>query len=208
MNTVKPPELLNANVETGDDDKEEVPVLSFGRKLLSDSIKLAKDSAQERSAATTVASSGDLSVTGAELTSALSVGSHNSEVKFGNVRIHTHRMTLGDNPEAKGTPVTIDWEVQESEELDIDSYEENQWNSGKDRSVHRIDKRSRDKIALEHHSRESIVKVQNEIMAIKLSREASEREDVRKAIVKEEKRHKRDQRKHPIMRLLRRNKSS
>ena len=99
-----------------------------------------------------------------------------SHISFGEVRVHKHRMTLGDNPSADGIPVEIAWEEEESETLSVDRFEEEH----PTHEVHRIAKTSREKIAQERHSRQSIKRVEQEVEKIKKSREASERDEDRK----------------------------
>jgi hypothetical protein len=45
-------------------------------------------------------------------------------VQFSVVRVHEHKMILGDNPAvSEGVPVTLDWEVEFSETWDVDYFE-------------------------------------------------------------------------------------
>ena len=99
-----------------------------------------------------------------------------SQVSFGTVNVHKHRMTLGQNPAASGIPVELAWEEWGSETLDVDEFEK----ARPDKAVHRIAKTSRERIAEEGHSRESILHVQEEMEWIKKSREASEGDEDRK----------------------------
>jgi hypothetical protein len=106
--------------------------------------------------------------------SAQSNTSNRGKVSFGSVRIHKHRMSLGDNPGVStGVPVTLAWEVEES--LRFDSIEEAAKESGK-HGLHRISRNRREEIANQLHSRSSIVRLQDEIKSIQVSRTASERD--------------------------------
>ena len=174
-------------------DEEDVPVKSFGRGPMIDSFRLTKNLAakERRPSSGTGVSSGEFVPKAGEESSR----SVTSDVSFGSVHVHKHRMTLGDNPEATGLPVTIDWEELESEELSVDAYEDKQWIEGKDHSVRKIAKSKREKIALQNHTRQSLRKVQEEISEIKLSRQESEKEDLRRAIMKEAKERNRSERK-------------
>ena len=92
--------------------------------------------------------------------------SEGSKVGFSSVEVHSHRLTLGDNPGvSSGIPLTLGWEVEDSEHYDLDDYE-------KDRAqtLSRITRNSREAIAEKHHSRDSIVRVEREVTAIKHSR--------------------------------------
>jgi hypothetical protein len=102
-------------------------------------------------------------------------------VKFGAVRVHTHRMTLGANPSTtRGVPVELAWEVDESMQFenpsDFDAYTSSEhgsseiWHDGDPHGARRITAASREHIASVNHSRESIVKAQQEVMEIKKSR--------------------------------------
>jgi hypothetical protein len=103
------------------------------------------------------------------------------QVKFGAVRVHTHRMTLGANPSTtRGVPVELAWEVEESMQFenpsDFDAYTSSEhgssdiWHDGDPHGARRITAASREQIASVNHSRESIVKAQQEVMEIKKSR--------------------------------------
>ena len=47
-------------------------------------------------------------------------------VGFSTVRLHTHKHILGDNPSVSaGLPVTLDWDVEQSENFDLEDFEAN-----------------------------------------------------------------------------------
>lgn len=51
--------------------------------------------------------------------------STNKSVSFGDIQIHSHQFTLGDNPSvSSGPPVTVDWKAFESGTYDLDEYEQ------------------------------------------------------------------------------------
>ena len=184
-------ETVKTEEPTEEEEEEDIPITKFGRVGVADSMKLTKGSTQERSTATTVASSKDLSIEPGEHSDR---SIDHSNVKFGNVHIHQHRMTLGDNPEAKGAPVMIAWDSMESEEFDVDTYEDKQWVEGNGHMVRKIPRGKREKIAMQNHTRTSIAEVDEAMKEIRVSRESSEKEDINKAIKKEEKDRKREER--------------
>jgi hypothetical protein len=56
--------------------------------------------------------------------SSSSLRSRMTSISFGSVSVHTHPITLGDNPAVStGIPVTLDWEYVSSQYFDIDEYE-------------------------------------------------------------------------------------
>lgn len=100
-----------------------------------------------------------------------STRSNDSKVSFGSVRIHKHRMSLGDNPGVSGgVPVTLAWEKEESVNYEtIDAAEENLTHE-----LRRISKNRREAIAAEHHSRNSVTLAVKEVQSIQESRFDSE----------------------------------
>ena len=113
-------------------------------------------------------------------------------VKFGSVHVHTHKMTLGDNPGAKsaGPPVTIDWKVEDSERFeDVNGYcmkyhgttdsqrPDETTETGKVVHAHKITHLDRIHIAGQDHEADSIRKHQLELYKIKKQREQSALED-------------------------------
>lgn len=96
-----------------------------------------------------------------------SLGSH---VSFGEVHVHSHRMTLGSNPSATGVPVELAWEENSSEHMKIDEFEEHH-------QVHRIAAKERRKIAEAHHSRDSITMVEEDSERIKKAIQESRTSD-------------------------------
>ena len=111
---------------------------------------------------------------------------HGSGVSFGSVHVHEHRMTLGSNPEVRrGVPVELAWEVEQSEVFStVDEFEEKAHADGRDSgNARRIAAWKREAIAEAHHSRESIVRVTNEIQAIQQNRHDSQRDSAAKHVV-------------------------
>jgi hypothetical protein len=95
-----------------------------------------------------------------------------NNVGFSTVHVHSHRLTLGDHPDvSSGIPLQLGWDVQDSEEFDLDTFEQ-----GNDHKLSRISRRSREEIAMLHHSRESVVIAHNEVQEIKHSRIDNERD--------------------------------
>lgn len=94
------------------------------------------------------------------------------KVSFGDVKVRTHRMTLGTNPSTKvGLPVELSWDKQSSELFTLDKFEEKPKSKAK-----KIDQQKRQEIAKLHHSRDSIVKRQVELYQTKQSIEKSRQE--------------------------------
>lgn len=93
-----------------------------------------------------------------------------SGVKFGNVRVHQHRLTLGDNPGVSvGIPLTLGWEVEDSETYDLQAFERQK--EQEDHSqVKRYTRYKRELIASENHTRDSLVMRSKEVQEIKHSR--------------------------------------
>jgi hypothetical protein len=96
-----------------------------------------------------------------------------TSISFGSVSVHTHPVTLGDNPAVStGLPVTLDWEAVNSECFDVDEYETMCKGRGhKSQQIHSADREAwlREK----GYTRECFEKVCREIRAIKRSRRQS-----------------------------------
>jgi hypothetical protein len=98
-------------------------------------------------------------------------GRDHNTVSFGFVNIHKHRMTLSNNPATRiGLPVEISWEEHSSELLNVDEYESTKQSHS---SLHRLPASTRRKIAEQHHTRESIRRVEEDIKEAKKSIESS-----------------------------------
>ena len=83
-----------------------------------------------------------------------------SGVTFGDVHIHKHRMTMGTNPSVKvGVPVELDWEKTSSELLSVDHYEDTHHQF----ELRRLNRLERQDIALVNHSRDSVIRRQQEV---------------------------------------------
>ena len=149
--------------------------------------------------------------------------SETSTVTFGDkVRVHKHRMTLGDNPSANGIPITIAWEADDSEEIDLNAHVERQ----QERQQERLQKfqeqqeldeeqqgngsagggallrpmgpQRRLKIARENHRIISLKNVLNGTRKIQNSRIASREENIETAIETEQNQQKRKDRRTRI----------
>jgi hypothetical protein len=135
-----------------------------------------------------------------------------SHVSFGSVHVHEHRMTLGTNPEVSyGVPVELAWAADASDMYDsIEEFErkahhldESQQNNiirtnddgttatniyvpvTHSHTVHRLKASDRDEIAARHHSRDSIVRVKQEVQKIQEQRHDSMRDKEPIQMIKE-----------------------
>ena len=109
---------------------------------------------------------------------------HSKGVKFGNVHVHSHRLTLGDNPGVSvGVPLTLGWEVEDSEQFDLDTYEEETQVNNRS-AVRRMTRHKRELIASRNHTRDSIVKHTEQVKDIQKSRMKSETDKAAKMIAK------------------------
>jgi hypothetical protein len=104
-----------------------------------------------------------------------SIPKKSKAVGFSEVRVHTHKTILGDNPSvSQGLPVTMDWDVQESCHFNLDDYEKETEGSRQQQWQKRMPAQSRKELLLQHgHSRESFLRVVEEIQEIKGSRQGS-----------------------------------
>jgi hypothetical protein len=99
--------------------------------------------------------------------------SRRSLISFGSVSVHTHPVTLGDNPAvSKGIPVTLDWKYVSSQCFDIDEYE--RMCQGRRKKAQKIDSADREAWLREKgYTRECLNRVWREISEIKASRRQS-----------------------------------
>jgi hypothetical protein len=106
----------------------------------------------------------------------LSTTSKKSCVSFGVVRIHTHDITLGDNPAVStGPPLELEWDHCASESYDVDYYEK--MNEGACRSPKRISVSRREAMLREKgHSCSSFTRVSKEIESIQAMRKETKEE--------------------------------
>jgi hypothetical protein len=117
---------------------------------------------------------------------ALSLTSASSGVSFGSVRVHEHRLTLGDNPGVStGIPLTLGWECDDSETYDLEAFERLNKEDNSTGGVHRLTRHKRELIASENHSRDSIIKIHREVRSIQLSREDSEQDKAARRVGRE-----------------------
>ena len=146
--------------------------------------------------------------------SAISNVSERSTVSFGDkVRVHKHRMTLGDNPSAKGIPITIAWEAEDSEHIDLKVHvqrqqerqqnQEQQGGAGGGALLRPMGPQRRLRIARQNHSTHSLKKVLNDTRKIQNSRITSREEHIETAVETEQNEQKRkDRRKRIVSRLF------
>jgi len=108
-------------------------------------------------------------------------------VKFGSVRVHTHNLTLGDNPGGTaGPPVEMTWDPQDSlhystvDEFAIQEHglEDSLVNHG---GVHRMTPAQRQEIAAREHTAGSIRRIEIQIHEIRKERLKSRAEDLAEA---------------------------
>lgn len=109
-------------------------------------------------------------------------------VQFGSVRVHTHKLTLGDNPGGKeaGPPVEFEWGHQESLRYgNIDEFALHEHGVRDSRVIHdkaqRLEAAERQRIAARDHSAGSIRKIQMQIHEIRSHRAKSKEEDLAEA---------------------------
>eukprot|EP00522_Entomoneis_paludosa_P001555 CAMPEP_0172468710 /NCGR_PEP_ID=MMETSP1065-20121228/61926_1 /TAXON_ID=265537 /ORGANISM="Amphiprora paludosa, Strain CCMP125" /LENGTH=196 /DNA_ID=CAMNT_0013226161 /DNA_START=292 /DNA_END=882 /DNA_ORIENTATION=+ len=189
---------LDVNHRIADDDEEDVPITGFGRSR--NSMILKNKQVQGASTADTLAASEDFGSESLKVTKQEPVEDHEpTAVKFNTVRVHKHRMTLGAHPDTKGIPVTLAWDVEESQEFDLDTYDTAESN----KNLKILTKTKREEIVGQNHTRSSITKIQSEMKDIRISREAGKHENLRKAELHEEKQKKREK---GVMGLFRRRK--
>jgi hypothetical protein len=112
--------------------------------------------------------------------------SRRSSISFGSVSVHTHPVTLGDNPAVStGLPVTLDWKPVNSVCFDIDEYERMcQGRREKAQKIHSADREAwlREK----GYTKECFKRVEREINEIKASRRQSRGKLASKADPKKE----------------------
>lgn len=98
-------------------------------------------------------------------------GSRSSRIKFSTVNVHHHELICGDNPSVSdGVPLQLDWNRNESEVFDIDTYEKI---TSDDKQVRRLSAVERANIAGECNSKSFLEKVQAEVLLIQGSRQIS-----------------------------------
>jgi hypothetical protein len=117
---------------------------------------------------------------------ALSSTSASSGVSFGTVRVHEHRLTLGDNPGVSiGVPLTLGWECDDSETYDLEAFERLSKDNNSTGGVHRLTRYKRELIASENHSRDSITLRKKEVRTVQLSRAESEQDKAARRVGRE-----------------------
>ena len=101
-----------------------------------------------------------------------SLSSRRSLISFGSVDVHTHKITLGDNPSVKrGPPVRLG-SFQMSESFNLDEFEA--MSKGRPKRVNRIPDHLRETWLRENgHSKESLLQISKEIEQIKTTRDMS-----------------------------------
>jgi hypothetical protein len=96
--------------------------------------------------------------------------SKRSNISFGSVSVHTHNVTLGDNPAVrKGPPLSLEWKSVKSERFNVDEYE--QMCKGRPKKALRIPQATREALLRENgHSNDRIKRTSQEIDGIKAAR--------------------------------------
>jgi len=96
-------------------------------------------------------------------------------VKFGMVNIHTHDITLGDNPSvSRGPPLALNWDAVNSEHFSLEEYENKFGPAG---DAVKVSIRTREDWLREMgHTTESFNRVCHEIEDIQISRQKSKKE--------------------------------
>jgi len=96
-------------------------------------------------------------------------------VKFGMVNIHTHDITLGDNPSvSRGPPLALNWNAVNSEHFTLEDYENRFGPAGR---AKKVSIRTREDWLREMgHTTESFNRVCHEIEDIRISRQKSRME--------------------------------
>lgn len=116
-----------------------------------------------------------------------------SGVRFGGVRVHTHKMILGDNPGGRtttGPPVTLNWDVEASEQYStIDGFAREYYgrNDSLRPSARIISGTQRREIAAADNSDDVIEEVQKQVRTIRNSRGISAHDPHNLDILEEEK---------------------
>jgi hypothetical protein len=84
--------------------------------------------------------------------------------------VHTHNLTLGDNPAVrKGPPLALEWNSVKSERFNVDEYEE--LTKGRKKKALRIPQATREALLRENgHSNDRIKQTSQEIVGIKAAR--------------------------------------
>jgi hypothetical protein len=103
--------------------------------------------------------------------SSLSIASKKSCVSFGDVRVRTHSVTLGDNPAVTtGLPLALDWDHVDSNSYNLEDFEKRKRRT----RVMRIPVEEREARLREMgHSKDSLDEISQEIEKIKTSRRES-----------------------------------
>ena len=94
-------------------------------------------------------------------------------VAFSTVEIHHHKLILGDHPSVSdGVPLTLDWSVEYTEAIDLDSHEQNrQCRSG----LFFMESSEREQLARNNGASEAcLIETRRELSIIQSSRRLSE----------------------------------
>lgn len=101
--------------------------------------------------------------------------SKRSTISFGSVSVHTHDITLGDNPAVKTGPPLSLGKLVKSEEFKLDEYEA--MSKGRSKKAIRIPDHLREEMLRENgHSADSLLQISREINEIKETRRLSKLE--------------------------------
>ena len=98
-----------------------------------------------------------------------------SKVNFQNITIREYGQTIGDNPSVShGTPVSLDWDYEENEPLDLDMYEANRGNRRTNRQMFLNHYQRRNMLVHKWgYSEEEVKQVKKETKKVKNQRETS-----------------------------------
>jgi len=116
-----------------------------------------------------------------------SVRNEPKEVRFGQVRVHTHDITLGDNPAvSSGLPVQLQWDPRDSDRYSLEEYER-LFGGG---SLNRVSEEDRQKwLTRNGHTQQSFDQVHEEIKKIKGTRNLIKRQDAMRNLTPMEEYH-------------------
>lgn len=99
-------------------------------------------------------------------------GAMKKRISFGTIKIREHVQTIGDNPSCSyGTPVQLDWEHQDLEELDVDLYETNRPRTRRKEEFHLNHFQRRNLLKLNGYSHNEIKTSKKEVGKCRSQRE-------------------------------------
>ena len=123
-----------------------------------------------------ITSEAEFDTTSEETMETVSTDGEKQGVRFGTVRIHTHPITLGDNPAVKhGLPMELGWDHVNSETFDLEEFE--QMEGGREKKALIV--KNTDRLAWlkkKGHSRGSFLRVCKDVQRIQISRNETNRD--------------------------------